>query len=1190
MTNTYSTEVDNGSIIDVMVVYTSALLEDRGGEAALKELIAIAAQKANESYQNSGVNQRIRIVHSGEVSYNESGDSGTDLARLKESDDTFLDEVHQLRDTYSADMVCLWTKELETGIGGQAYLMGDPSLETNGYNFADLAFSIIRADRAVDDEYIFRAFAHELGHNQGAGHDPENGDGAYPYSHCYQDPDREFRTIMAYNDGEYPEIPIINYWSNPDLFYNGKPLGVAGKSDNRLTLNNTAIYAANWRHSNDNFTQAKEISGASITTSGLNLNGTKELDEPILPFSAVGQSMWWSWTASDSNTVTFTTTGSNFDTLLGIYTGASIGGLSLIATNNDDTSGGITSQVSFNTIAGTTYKILVDGFMGTQNQTSGQIFLNLTESPQLSKPQPPNPTEPEPLNPAEPELPGPVDFSSPNTIQGTDEPDTLEGSSPDNTILGYQGNDELYGLDGNDILYGGKQNDRLFGGAGNDKLLGGDDDDELQGGEGDDTLWGGEGYDLLLGDVGNDILLGEAGDDILYGEEGEDQLRGGDGNDTLYGGKDNDLLFGQLGNDIVKGDKGDDTVSGNEGDDTLYGGEGDDKLYGGKDNDTLFGELGDDLLLGDNGDDTLYGEEGDDELQGGEGDDTLYGGKDNDTLFGESGDDILNGDNGDDILVGGEGKNQLQGGEGKDTLFGGSDNDFLNGGAGADYLDGGDGIDTAAYQGSNKGVNVSLASGFGSGGDAEGDVLTKIENLDGSQQDDILIGDSSTNQLSGLEGNDSLYGNDGNDRLYGDAGDDFLHGGNGTDDLNGGEGDDQLYGNQENDQLYGGDGNDTLWGGTDNDTLYGESGNDSLNGDEGEDFLDGGAGDDTLSGQEGYDYLVGGAGGDTLDGGESIDIASYYNSSTGVNVSLATGMVSGGDAEGDVLSNIENLDGSVYNDTLTGDDNNNTLRGFAGADILDGGDGIDTASYEGSSTSVNVSLATHTGKEGDAEGDMLTNIENLFGSSYDDTLIGNNDNNVLQGFAGNDTLSGQEGYDYLVGGAGGDTLDGGESIDIASYYNSSTGVNVSLATGMVSGGDAEGDVLSNIENLHGSKYDDILAGDGGNNLLEGWDGNDTLSGLEGDDYLVGGAGNDTLTGGIGDDIFVFAQDSGIDVIGDFTLGQDFIDLTDYGFVFGSTSPSITDEGSNTLIDLDGTNKLTLTGVVGITFDSSVFIV
>jgi hypothetical protein len=61
-----------------------------------------------------------------------------------------------------------------------------------------------------------------------------------------------------------------------------------------------------------------------------------------------------------------------------------------------------------------------------------------------------------------------------------------------------------------------------------------------------------------------------------------------------------------------------------------------------------------------------------------------------------------------------------------------------------------------------------------------------------------------------------------------------------------------------------------------------------------------------------------------------------------------------------------------------------TLRGFAGADILDGGDGIDTASYEGSSTSVNVSLATHTGKEGDAEGDMLTNIENLFGSSYDD--------------------------------------------------------------------------------------------------------------------------------------------------------------------------------------------------------------
>ncbi|MCX8226690.1 MAG: calcium-binding protein, partial [Sulfitobacter sp.] len=299
------------------------------------------------------------------------------------------------------------------------------------------------------------------------------------------------------------------------------------------------------------------------------------------------------------------------------------------------------------------------------------------------------------------------------------------------------------------------------------------------------------------------------------------------------------------------------------------------------------------------------------------------------------------------------------------------------------------------------------------------------------------------------------------------------------------------YTDVDGDQIDGSDGN--------NDAIYGYGGNDTITA---------GAGNDTL---------VGGTGADSLDGGTGTDVADYSTSSAAVTVNLVTGTGAGGDAQGDTLTNIENLTGSGFNDNLTGDGNanllrggggndslqggagNDTLVGGAGADSLTGGLGIDLADYSESGAGITVNLANGTGTGGDAQGDTLAGIENLTGSDFNDRLTGDANANVLSGGAGQDTLT---------GGAGADTLDGGIGTDRADYSASSAAVTVNLATGIGTGGDAQGDTLSNIENLTGSKFNDSLTGDGNANAIDGGGGADTL---------VGGAGSDTLTGAGGAD-------------------------------------------------------------------------
>ena len=309
----------------------------------------------------------------------------------------------------------------------------------------------------------------------------------------------------------------------------------------------------------------------------------------------------------------------------------------------------------------------------------------------------------------------------------------------------------------------------------------------------------------------------------------------------------------------------------------------------------------------------------------------------------------------------------------------------------------------------------------------------------------------------------------------------------------------------------------------DNDTVYGGAG---------DDIIDGGDGNDALYGEAGNDTLTGGAGADIIDGGTGTDTASYAGSSAGVQVNLQANTATGGDAAGDVLSNIENLTGSAFNDTLTGDAGNNVLKGLAGNDTLNGGagddtlsgglgndtlnggTGTDTADFSDSATGVTVQLGGNANGSATGQGtDVLTSIENVTGSAQADTITGDVFNNVLSGGGGNDTLNGGSGQDTLIGGAGADTLIGGVGSDTADYSASAAGVNVSLVTGTGTGGDAQGDTLSGIENLTGSAQADTLTGNDSANILTGGDGDDTITGGYGGDTISGGAGNDTIIAG-----------------------------------------------------------------------------
>ena len=252
---------------------------------------------------------------------------------------------------------------------------------------------------------------------------------------------------------------------------------------------------------------------------------------------------------------------------------------------------------------------------------------------------------------------------------------------------------------------------------------------------------------------------------------------------------------------------------------------------------------------------------------------------------------IIIGTNGDDRepyeLAGTGLADEIYGLGGDDTLVGFGGDDVLEGGAGADELFGSGGLDHASYRASPAGVQINLTSAFSAqGGHATGDRLFGIEGVIGSSYRDLLYGDDQGNLLRGGGGDDLLSGLGGDDTLYGEGGNDLIGGGGGIDRLDGGDGDD---------------------------------------------WLDGGAGDDVL------------------EGGAGVDTASFESSYNHVAVvaDLASGTAYGGDPVGsDRLFGMENLEGTLYDDRLAGNDGSNALDGAQGADVLLGRGGADRFVYD----------------------------------------------------------------------------------------------------------------------------------------------------------------------------------------------------------------------------------------------------
>lgn len=300
------------------------------------------------------------------------------------------------------------------------------------------------------------------------------------------------------------------------------------------------------------------------------------------------------------------------------------------------------------------------------------------------------------------------------------------------------------------------------------------------------------------------------------------------------------------------------------------------------------------------------------------------------------------------------------------------------------------------------------------------------------------------NIINGTSGNDTIIGTAASEDIRAGSGNDIITGGLGADLIDGGKGTDTVsYADSSEGVVVSLVAGEVNTGGTATgdvlkaiENLTGSAFNDQLTGSSVANTLSGGAGDDIING-------AGGA--DVLDGGAGIDVASYTGSGSAVTVSLVAGASNtGGFAAGDVLTGFENLIGSSYADTLTGNAGNNVFKGGLGADKINGGAGTDTADYSDSSTAVGVSLATGaTNTGGTAAGDVLTSIENLLGSSYNDTLIGDANANALYGNTGNDALYGGGGSDALYGGIGADSLTGGagnDSFNFTSLTDSKTGV------------------------------------------------------------------------------------------------------------------------------------------------------
>jgi Ca2+-binding RTX toxin-like protein len=434
-------------------------------------------------------------------------------------------------------------------------------------------------------------------------------------------------------------------------------------------------------------------------------------------------------------------------------------------------------------------------------------------------------------------------------------------------------------------------------------------------------------------------------------------------------------------------------------------------------------------------------------------------------------------------------------------------------------------------------------------------------------------------RIFGRGGNDTLTGAEGQDYLSGDAGNDRLDGGDGYDTLIGGTGNDTYVADSddlvierpdggidriitasgygladdfEELELASGAGDISGAGNARDNLLIGNEGSNYLGGNDGDDMLIGGDGNDRLIGDAGIDRFTGGSGDDVIYVDAAAELV-FEDAGGGYDLVIST-------ASYFLFDNIEELYlagyagdlfgvGNTAANRITGNEGSNLLIGGGGDDDLRGEDGIDALFGESGDDTLNGGSGIDylVGGNGDDSLEGGADADALYGEDGSDVLNGGDsfDTDILVGGTGNDTLmaaSGQSDYDLIDGGAGDDTYFVDTPADLT-FEAIGGGTDLVIAD-IVGAGYY---LYANIEDLTLGGTTPFGVGNDLANVLTGSASANYLLGLGGNDRLNGKAGNDVLFGQAGNDIFGFERGTGVDVIGDFTRGNDAIQLTGLGF-------------------------------------------
>ena len=791
-----------------------------------------------------------------------------------------------------------------------------------------------------------------------------------------------------------------------------------------------------------------------------------------------------------------------------------------------------------------------------------------------------------------------------------------------NALAGTLGRDLFYGFGGNDTMSGGDGADVFVIATSSAPSYG---DDSVNGGSGRDIvdfsgaqsavtgnlarLTGGgangtgsvtmSAVDGIIGGAFNDNLRGNGGSNqLLEGGGGNDTLdsSGGSG-DTLIGGAGDDTYFVYLNETLIES-SGIDTVVSNS---TWNLAEGFENLtFAGAMNVSGSGNSANNIMTGNVGNNGLTGHGGNDVLTGGAGLDSFGF---SDAPSASTVDRVTDFFSGADRLVfAGNVYNAL----GPNGSFVAGDARFA---AGAGFTSGRDTSDRLVYDTSTGNLYYDAD---GSGAGAAQLVATFAGNPMIAATDIQVSGGAESSTIFGTEGDDTLSGTPGDDHIEARGGNDLVNGLGGADLLFAGPGNDFVQGDDGNDTIFGGDGNDTsLEGNAGNDHIFAEGGDDALNGGSGDDRLNGGAGNDLFGMLSwGFDVPAGGNdGNDAVDGGDGIDLISFSIegvSSTGaVTVDLASGTyrVSSalGSAAGTAL-NVERIQGSWFNDSITGSASANFFDGAGGNDSMGGAGGNDTLqTHEGNDVLAggvgNDTVTSGRGTDrllfaetpGDANADLVTDF-----AAGSDTLV--LDGRAMAALGASGRFSAGDARFHAAAGA---TV--GHDADDRVVYNTASGELFydadgsgagaaqrigtlegapTLAAGdieVVNGGTPPPPPPGPTPTLQGTEGSDTLTGTAGADVIDGRGGNDLISALGGDDFVIGGAGNDTMSGSDGADRFVMmlagVSNYGVDSINGGS-GRDIVDFSGAqsavtGSLTGLSGGGAGGAGSVTMSAVDG---------------------